>query len=82
MISARESVVIWKPNQIFEKSDREGDDSQEKSPFRFLCRSPDDLVKVRGIAFDQNWELRLGPITTLTGSPKHGGLFWTMVTGL
>jgi hypothetical protein len=28
-------VVIWKPDQIFKKSDREGDVSREASPSRF-----------------------------------------------
>ncbi len=29
-----DAVAIWAPNQIFDKSDREGDISQERSPFR------------------------------------------------
>jgi hypothetical protein len=33
-----DEVVVWKPNQTFEKSGREGDNSQEKSPFRFFTR--------------------------------------------
>ena len=32
-----DAVAIWVPNQIFDKSDREGDISQERSPFRFCC---------------------------------------------
>jgi hypothetical protein len=34
-----EVVAIWVPNQIFDKSDREGDVSQERSPFRFTFTS-------------------------------------------
>jgi hypothetical protein len=31
-----DNLVVWKPNQIFEKSDRKGDLSRERSPFRFV----------------------------------------------
>lgn len=30
-----DDAVIWKSNQIFNKSDRKGDTSREASPFRF-----------------------------------------------
>jgi hypothetical protein len=36
MIPGRQ-VVIWKPDQIFKKSDREGDVSQGTSPSRFCA---------------------------------------------
>jgi hypothetical protein len=82
MISARESVVIWKPNQIFEKSDREGDDSQEKSPFRFLRRSPDDLVKFAGSLSIRIGNSDLGLLRRSPAPPSTAACSWTMVTGL
>jgi hypothetical protein len=37
------NVVIWQPNQIFEKFGREGDVPQGKSPFRLARRARENV---------------------------------------
>jgi hypothetical protein len=42
-ILKEQSVVIWKPNQIFDKSDRRGEISKETRPFALWANAPHPL---------------------------------------
>jgi hypothetical protein len=43
------NVVIWRPNQIFDKFGREGDVPQGKSPFRFGTKGTEKTQRASSV---------------------------------
>ena len=82
--------MVWKPNQSFKKSDREGDISREKSPSRFWRNTPFETYPALHDKYGSKSACRLDTslgmthsifsTIVLTQNPKT--VFWSIVAGI